>query len=209
MEDKTKQFVNEAVMLVGAAVFNFLVYFGGRFLAADLHHFDFTTALDRRIPLQPWMILIYWGCYLFWIVNYILSVKTGREEGKRFITAHFIGEVCCFLAFVFLPAAMVRPEVTGTTPAEELLKMTYRIDSADNLFPSIHCFVSWLCFIGVRGQKGIGRWYRIFSFFMAAAVCVSTLTVKQHVIADVAAGIILAEGSYYLAGKIRKKYMRK
>lgn len=34
----------------------------------------------------------------------------------------------------------------------------------------------------------------------AAAVCLSTMTTRQHVIADVAGGILLAEGCYYVAG---------
>ena len=104
---------------------------------------------------------------------------------------------------------MVRPEIEGTTVFDWLLRLTYFFDAADNLFPSIHCFVSWLCWIGVRGKKEIPKWYRIVSLLMAVFICISTLTVKQHVIADVPAGIALAELSYFLSGKILGKRNKK
>ena len=43
---------------------------------------------------------------------------------------------------------------------------------------------------------------------MAILVCISTLTVKQHVIADVPAGILLAELSYCLSGILDRKIHR-
>jgi hypothetical protein len=38
---------------------------------------------------------------------------------------------------------------------------------------------------------------------MAVAVFISTLTTKQHVLVDVAGGVILAEGCYFIAGHTR------
>lgn len=79
----------------------------------------------------------------------------------------------------------------------------YRIDAPVNLFPSIHCLVSWLCWAGVRNRKELPRRYRRSAFWMAAAVCVSTLTTKQHVLWDAAGGIALAEFSYWAAGRLK------
>ena len=77
----------------------------------------------------------------------------------------------------------------------------YSVDAADNLFPSIHCLVSWFCFIGLRGKKEIPFWYRAFSCFFAILVFLSTLTTKQHVIWDVAGGVLLAEICFYIGKK--------
>ena len=87
--------------------------------------------------------------------------------------------------------------------------MLYQVDRASNLFPSIHCLVSWLCFVGVRGKKHIPKWYQVCSCVMAIAVFVSTLTTKQHVVIDVLGGVILAEVSYWLMGKFVKYKKRK
>ena len=58
-------------------------------------------------------------------------------------------------------------------------------------------------FIDYSGAK-----YRHFSLAMAVAVCISTLTTRQHVIFDVGGGVVLAEVSYILSEhvKIREVY---
>ena len=66
----------------------------------------------------------------------------------------------------------------------------------------MHCFYSWLSWIGVRRNRYIPGWYQVISLLIAVAVCISTLTVKQHYLADVPAGIILAEISYLMAAKV-------
>ena len=73
------------------------------------------------------------------------------------------------------------------------------MDDPTRLFPSIHCLVSWFCFIGIRGRKNVPRAYRVFSCLFALLVCVSTQFTKQHYIVDVFGGILLAEGMYWLA----------
>jgi len=50
-------------------VFNGAVYYGTRMLTGSSIHYDLSTALDERIPFVPWTIIIYLGCYLFWVIN--------------------------------------------------------------------------------------------------------------------------------------------
>jgi len=69
------------------------------------------------------------------------------------------------------------------------------------LLPSIHCFVSWMCFIGVRNSPKVPSWWKEASFVIAIAICVSTLTTKQHILIDVFSGVMLAEICYALADK--------
>ena len=77
----------------------------------------------------------------------------------------------------------------------------YSIDAADNLFPSIHCLVSWFCFLGIKDQKRIPAWYKGVSFVLAVLVFLSTLFTKQHVLVDVAGGVILAQICFMLGQK--------
>ncbi|MBR2577150.1 MAG: phosphatidic acid phosphatase [Firmicutes bacterium] len=191
--------LRSVLLVLCALLYNFLVYYSGRWLARDHNHFDFTTPADDLIPLLPWTILIYWGCYFFWAINYYLSIRFDKGGRFRFITAHFIGETVILLAFVFLPTSMMRPEISGTGVFNRMLQFTYKLDHPDNLLPSIHCFASWLSWCGVRGNPKIPSWYQTLSLIIAAAICISTMTVKQHVIADVAAGILLGEISYLVS----------
>ena len=67
------------------------------------------------------------------------------------------------------------------------------MDQPTNLFPSIHCLVSWFCYTGIRGRKEVPAWYRAFSCIFALLVVLSTQFTKQHYIADAIAGVLLAE----------------
>lgn len=81
------------------------------------------------------------------------------------------------------------------------MKFLYWVDDADNLFPSIHCLVSWFCYIGIRGRKEIPKWYQNCSCATAIIVFLSTLTTKQHVIVDIIGGVVIAELTLFTARK--------
>lgn len=186
-------------------LYNMLVFYFPRllrllFLGNDYYVLE--TALDSRIPLLPFMVVIYIGSYLFWAVNYVQCCRYGERQANRFLYADLIGKTVCLLFYIFLPTSMERADFTGNDVFSLLLRFLYRVDLPDNLFPSIHCFCSWLCYIGMRGDQRYPKKYRIFSVIFAIAVCISTVTVKQHVLIDIPAGILLAEGSFWLSKKL-------
>lgn len=180
---------------------NAIAYNGSRLLTTDRPHYNLSNNLDEQIPFIPWMIIIYLGCYIFWIVNYVIGCRQEKEEAFRFIGADLVAKLVCLVCFLVFPTTNTRPVIEGNSIWDELMRILYRIDAADNLFPSIHCLTSWFCFIAVRGNKNVAGWYKAASLLMALSVCVSTLTTKQHVMIDVIAGVALAEGCYLLADK--------
>ncbi len=78
--------------LVFCWVLNCSIYSGTQMALQDQYHYDFTTALDRRVPFVKEWILIYVVCYLFWAVNYILIAREGKEHWYRFITAEMLSK---------------------------------------------------------------------------------------------------------------------
>lgn len=190
-----------ALTLFLAFVVNQGVYLAARGITWNWHHYDMTTLLDEKIPFLPWTVSVYFGCYLFWCVNYYLCARQKKEERDRFFCADFWSKGICFFLFLLLPTTNIRPEIWGASVWEKIMCLLYWVDAPDNLFPSIHCLVSWLCWIGVRKRKEIPVAYRWFSLIFAAAVCLSTLTTRQHVTADVFGGILLAEISYGISRK--------
>lgn len=189
------------IPLILALVCNGLAYYGTRLLMSDRVHYDISSGLDEKIPLVPWTIVIYWGCYLFWVVNYVIGCRQEKEKAFRFISADFLAKIVCLLCFLVFPTTNTRPVIEGSSIWDELMRILYRVDAADNLFPSIHCLTSYFCFVAVRDNEKIPRWYRGLSLLITAAICVSTLTTKQHVIIDVAAGVLLAEVSWQFVDK--------
>lgn len=181
---------------------NNLIYFVPRLFLKEVRHFDFTTDLDRVVPFVPWWIYIYLICYVFWAFNYILVGRGTKEELYRFLTAEMCAKLICGILFVVIPTTNVRPEVVGTDPASWLTRLVYRLDEPTNLFPSIHCMVSWFCFIGIRGRKDIPIWYKAFSAFFAVLVFLSTQFTKQHYMVDMVGGVLLAEIMYQLSWRV-------
>lgn len=173
--------------------FNSLVYTGTKVIAGDWHHYNIETRFDLKIPLIPEFLLIYFGCYLFWAVNYILIARQEKENVYRFFTADLISRGICCVIFLMFPTTNTRPVIASDGFWNQAVLWLYSIDSATNLFPSIHCLVSWFCYLGIRGRKEIPRWYQIFSMLFAFTVFLSTLFVKQHVIVDIFGGVLLAK----------------
>ena len=182
-------------------VFNCLVYSGSRLIAGGWHHYNIESSLDRGIPFIPQFLLVYFGCYIFWGVNYIMAARQEREQVYRFFTADFLSRCVCLVIFLAFPTTNTRPVIEGNGFWNQAALWLYSIDDADNLFPSIHCLVSWFCYLGIRGRKEIPCWYQRVSMVIAVLVFASTLLTKQHVIVDVAGGILLAELCFFIGKK--------
>jgi len=189
------------VPLIFSVTFNLAVYIGTRMVTQNWRHYNIESPLDDRIPFWPPSVLVYLICYLFWIVNYILIARQEKEEVCKFFTADFLSRVVCMVFYLAFPTTNTRPEVEAGGFWNFVMTFLYSVDAADNLFPSIHCLVSWFCYAGIRRRKDIPGWYRGFSAVFAIMVCISTLTTKQHVLLDVAGGVALAEICLYIGKK--------
>lgn len=170
---------------------NSLVYWVTQALVAHRSLIDMTTALDRLIPFDPHWVLIYVACFAYWAVNYVLMAR--QDNWYSIMTADVLAKLLCGAIFLLLPTTNVRPEITGTGLTDWLMGLIYRLDAPLDLFPSIHCMESWICFRGILGQARTPKWYQAFSGVFALLVCLSTLFTRQHVIADVIAGVLLGE----------------
>ena len=175
------------VPLLSCFALNMLVYSGSMVLCADWHHYDLTTWLDKQVPLVPQWMYIYFGCYLFWIINYMTDMMS------RLVCAAF---------YIGFPTTNVRPAFTVDSFSDWLLAFLYRIDQPTNLFPSIHCLVSWLCYAGIRKSDKVSSPYKAFSCIFALLVAASTQFTKQHYLADAVAGIALAEFLLWINNRI-------
>lgn len=188
--------------LICCFLWNSLIYTGTQLAMKNAYHYDLTTDLDRKIPFVKEWVLVYVICFAFWAVNYILILREGREKWFRFMAADMLSRLVCGVFFIFLPTTNVRPEVTGDGFISWLMRFIYRMDMPTNLFPSIHCLVSWFCFIGIRKSTKVPGWYKAFSCVFALMVCASTQFTKQHYLVDVVAGLLLAELFWFVTNHV-------
>ncbi len=185
--------------LIACFLVNSIIYWGAQLIVKGKYHYDFTTKLDNQVPFAKEWVVIYLGCYIFWIINYILITREGKEKWFRFTFADILSRLICGIFFVIMPTTNIRPVVVGNDMFSSMMRFVYYMDQPSNLFPSIHCLVSWFCFVGIRNSKKVPLWYKVFSCIFAILVCLSTQFTKQHYFIDIIGGILIAEICYYIA----------
>ncbi len=152
-------------------------------------------ALDRRIPVEPAWALVYGALYLFLILLPIFVVRQ-QEQIRRTVFTYLTVWLAAYVCFLLYPTVAPRPlEVAGKGFLIAGLQFLYGADPPYNCFPSLHVahsFVSALACYRVHRRIGIA------AVLCATLVGVSTLYTKQHYIADVVAGIVLAFVAYAL-----------
>ena len=189
--------------LILALAANFIIYFGVSQLRDHLTFHSLALPVDDRIPFFAPFIIFYILAYVQWIINYLLIAREGKAFCYHFIYGDVISKLFCLVFFLFCPTTLVRPEVTGHSICDQLVRLVYQIDAPVNLFPSIHCLESWCCIHAALRMKKTPRWYLPITIVMSFCVFASTLLVKQHVFVDIFGGILVFEAGYYLARKIK------
>lgn len=173
---------------------NCLVYFGTQRLARGKKARCMETRADRLVPFRAGWVWPYISFFPLWIAGYARVARLGRRELLQLTAAHVLAESVCGVFFVLLPTTNTRPALPPG-PSGRVLGLIYRADPPLNLFPSVHCTVSRLVWTFLRGERRVPLPVRALFAGWAGCVCASTVLVRQHVLADVAAGLALAEGS--------------
>lgn len=189
---------------------NFLVYCGTRFFTTGLRHYDIASSLDRKLPFVPFFIFFYVLAFAQWIIGYIMIGRGGREVVFRVFIGELIAKLIALAFFVFFPTTIdeLRPSVEslqGRGIWYDFTAFVYCLDAPDNLFPSIHCLESWVCFRGALKLKKMPKWYAYVMLVITLFVFASTVLVKQHVLADIAGGVAAVEIGLFISGRLPLK----
>ena len=103
--------MRKIVLLPTAAlIWNQLTYQGAFILTNGRTHHDLSFSFERNIPLIPWTVSIYFGCFLFWAYHYLrMAVMEADEKGTdKQKTGHGIVGSLCSMAGRFYTADFLR-----------------------------------------------------------------------------------------------------
>lgn len=186
---------------------NMVAYMGTRIFTTGRYHYNIESPLDRMLPLVPFFVVFYVLAFAQWITGYLLIGREKKEYCYRFFLGEIIAKAICLVIFLVFPTTLNRPEITGNGIFERLLAFIYSVDAADNLFPSIHCLESWMCWRGCRKltQTRLPGWFSGANLVLTLLVFASTVLCKQHVLIDIAGGVAVVEIGLFLAPKVLKK----
>lgn len=149
--------------------------------------------LDDKIPFCNVFIVFYVVAYAAWVIQWLFYAAEGEPILTKYVRAETIGKVISLLFFILLPVTMVRPADTGAGVFGWMTALIYSLDSPTRLFPSMHCFLTWLWFRAVLESKNVTRGVKVFTGVLTVLICASTVFVKQHLFLDIPGGVVLAE----------------
>ena len=113
--------------------------------------------------------------------------------------ADLIMKFISMMFFIFLPTEIVRPPITGAGLFDLGTQFIYLIDDPVNLFPSLHCAMSWLCFRGAMMMERKNYYYIVGNGVLTILVFASIVFIKQHFFIDIFAGVLVAEIGLFLS----------
>ena len=185
-----------AVMLLS----QLLVFYATRLLLPYLPAHRMATALDAAIPVRAEWIIIYYLTFVFWLMSAVLILSESRAYARRMVKGYLIAMLISGVIFLVYPTTLTRPVPPDTGLFNILLALLYQIDAPVNLCPSLHVLITYFCIRAAMGSRMVPKWYYSVSWVFLALVCLCVLFVKQHVLADIPAAILVAELSVRLAG---------
>ncbi len=159
------------------------------------------TPLDLWIPFQPLLLGAYMSLWLY------VSVAPGMMRDWRAMLRHglWVAALCLagLLCFHFWPTA-----VPHGVPIDLLAHPTFAllrgVDAAGNACPSLHVAAAAFTAASIHRQlRALGTPWLLPACNAAwfAVITYSTLAIKQHVVLDVLAGLLLGGVFAWLAGR--------
>jgi membrane-associated phospholipid phosphatase len=186
-------------ILVVAYVVWFACFWSVGTIAAKLPTRDITSSWDVAIPVVPAFVWPYELCYALPFIA-IFVIRDWRRFDAALV-AIGLASTTAFIVYLCVPIAFARP-VLGDGLSERVLAMEYAADFSPgaNKLPSMHVALSWIMGLAMLRQRG---WLADgVVIVVVLAITASTLFVKQHLIADVAAGIVWGIAAWWLARQL-------
>lgn len=176
-----------------------LVFYGTRPILPYLPAHTLESPLDAKIPFLPAWIIVYVLSFVSWVVSIIWILSESKQHAYRLCGVYTIIVILSGICFLAYPITIQRPEITEGGLFNDWVRLLYWIDAPQNLCPSFHVVISYLCWRGTMGCKKIPKWYQWFNLIFLILVCFCILFVKQHYLIDIGVALVITEGALQIA----------
>ena len=166
--------------------------------------------LDDLIPFCEWFIIPYFLWFAYIVVGHIFLFFSSQENFVRMCIFLYTGMTICLIIYTLWPNCQelrVDCDTLGrTNMLIEAVASLQSYDTADNVFPSIHCLNSIGMHIALAKSQHLGKHRNLIvgaSFVLIVLIIISTVCLKQHSILDFFGSLVLSVPLYLLAYKTK------
>ena len=151
----------------------------------------FTIPFDLWLPRVPEFIVFY---ILGYLAVFILCFSMRDTHKYHAASSVFIVTlITSFMVFKFMPVYYHKELIPGGNFFERMLYVQQKLDVPFNNFPSLHVSLNGFAALIFAEKLPKFKWLFAVLFVLIAS---STLFVKQHMLADVVGGIVVAGLAY-------------
>jgi membrane-associated phospholipid phosphatase len=147
------------------------------------------TPLDQALPVVPIFAVPYVSLqpviYASLVIFLLFRARIQQSAGLSMTVTFLIS----YVFFAFVQTYVARPTLTGGDIFTQLVRGVYASDHPFNDFPSLH--VSTSTIIAIHWWR-FNRRAGLVAAIWVVLVAMSTVLIRQHYLADVAGGLILA-----------------
>ena len=160
------------------------------------------ASLDDLIPFNEYFIIPYLLWFLYVAGTLVFFLFRSKEDYYKMCTFLFSGMTLSLIICTFFHNGTdFRPVIDPNKNIfSAAVAALYKTDTCTNVFPSIHVNTAVGPHIAISRSRFLSKHkiIKLCSFLLTASICLATMFLKQHSIADVATGITCAVATYVL-----------
>ena len=192
MKTLFQKYRHALVLLYGLIYMPWFMWLESR---ADLPYHVIHVRLDDMIPFVEYFIVPYLLWFAYVAVVFVYLFFKSRREFYQYCIFLFTGMTLFLIVSTIYPNGhLLRPSGFGRNNIFTLaVSLLYQIDTATNIFPSLHVFNSIAAHRAVANNQSLGKNRLIHgaSFVLMVSIILATMFLKQHSVLDVVSGILL------------------
>lgn len=182
-----------------------LMYAASYFMYYMTNHFPMfepkqlpMTWVDHLAPFLPYSVLLYISEYFYFAVVYILLRKS--ENINKYLYSFFSLQTFSCVIFILFPTIYPREHFPLPDHTSGWLEATWswlrNQDAPTNCFPSLHVSSVFLSAFVFWDDEQRRTFWTLLSW--SVVIAISTLTTKQHYLADLISGLTLSLFFFWL-----------
>ena len=161
-----------------------------------------TSSFDEKLPFVPFFACFYYLWYIYLLLIPFVLNRIGKKYFLKYASITIICVLIGALVFIFFPTTINRGIDLNNYKSifTYVVKFIYFTDTPNLCcLPSMHCAMSFIFIYMAFKAKEMKWYYKVSIIITSLGIVASTLFIKQHVIWDVYAAIVLSIISILIA----------